>query len=98
MKVDHLTITHLVRMPENAVMEDGILYVSHRFGLAIHMCACGCRIQTVTPLNDIEHPKSGWSYKEEDGKPTLHPSIGNQQFPCKSHYWVTDGEIVWCPS
>lgn len=92
MKADHLVIVECERMPEHDKMEDGTLYLSRRFELAIHMCACGCRIQTVTP---IDKP-SGWTYTETGGRPTLHPSIGNQQFPCKSHYWVTDGKIVWC--
>lgn len=73
--------------------EPGILYISLRFRLAIHLCACGeCGIKTVTPLG----LPNGWDYTCEDGLVTLHPSIGNQQFPCKSHYWIKRNQIEWC--
>jgi hypothetical protein len=26
---------------------------------------------------------------------SLDPSIGNWQRPCRSHYWILDGEVVW---
>jgi hypothetical protein len=73
-------------------MSDGKLYYSEKYGTAIHRCACGCGIQTVTPI----HPITGWTIAIEGDKATLRPSIGNQQFPCKSHYWVTDGNIQHC--
>lgn len=79
-------------MPERELMEDGILYVSKKFELAIHTCACGCRTETVTPID--KH--FGWKYTESPAGPTLHPSIGNQNLPCKSHYWVQDGKVVPC--
>ena len=44
----------------------------------------------MTPLDPSE-----WSFKETNNKPTLYPSIGNWQIPCKSHYWITDGIIEW---
>jgi hypothetical protein len=30
-----------------------------------------------------------------DGKVSLHPSIGNWSFPCRSHYWIRGNEVVW---
>ena len=72
-------------------LEDGIIYVSHVFGTAIHNCACGCGSTTVTPLRG-----DGWHFVEIDGKVTLSPSIGNFSFPCKSHYFIRDGKIEWC--
>ncbi len=68
----------------------GILYVSQRFQVAAHLCACGCKSKVVTPLGDCE-----WEFTEKNGKPTLSPSIGNWQIPCRSHYWITNGEIIW---
>lgn len=76
-------------MPE--VLEQGVLYHSPKFKVAIHLCACGCGDKTVTPTG----PK-WWSLSLRDGRPTLYPSIGNQQFPCRSHYFLTDGKIIWC--
>ena len=88
-KTDQLTIQHVHYMPET--LEPHTLYVSNEYEIAIHLCACGCGIKTVTPIGG---PLS-WKYTETDGKATLHPSIGNQQFPCQSHYWIRDGKIVW---
>lgn len=99
MKTERLVVKEVERMGDRSKMEQGVLYLSRKFGIAIHLCACGeCKWETVTPLNEPEdEKKSGWDYSEGPNGPTLYPSIGNQQFPCKSHYWVTDGKIVWCP-
>lgn len=84
---------YIETMPEADAMVDGVLYVSMKYELAIHLCACGCGVQTVTPFHD---GTSGWTLTNNDNKITLRPSIGNQQFPCKSHYWITDNQIVRC--
>lgn len=70
--------------------EPGILYVSEEFGAAIHLCACGCGRKVSTPLRP---PR--WVLEETATGPTLHPSIGNWEFPCQSHYWIRGGRIVW---
>lgn len=93
MKTTHLKIKECVHIDEE--LQDGVLYVSRKYEIAIHLCACGCKTQTVTPIATVAGV-SGWSLTEGPNGPTLRPSIGNQQFPCKSHYWVTDGAIVWC--
>lgn len=71
-------------------LEEGFLYVSIEFGVAGHLCPCGCMNKIITPLGPTE-----WSFKEVNDKPTLYPSIGNWQLPCKSHYWITNGVIEW---
>ncbi len=71
-------------------LEEGILYVSKEFGVAGHLCPCGCKNKIITPIDPAE-----WSFKEVNNKPTLYPSIGNWQIPCKSHYWIIDGIIEW---
>lgn len=71
-------------------LEVGILYVSIEFGVAGHLCACGCGNKIITPLGETE-----WSFKNENDKPTLFPSIGNWQLPCKAHYWIERGKIHW---
>lgn len=88
MPLAKLIVERVNYMPES--LSSGVLYVSVAFRLAIHLCACGCGSKTVTPLGRGE-----WSLEETSPGPTLHPSIGNFQFPCRSHYWVRDGEIVW---
>ena len=78
-------------------LEQGVLYVSEEFELAIHLCACGwCKQKTVTPFKDFPNDR-GWTYtRDAEDRVTLHPSIGNFQMPCKSHYWVQGNKIVWC--
>jgi hypothetical protein len=76
------------QIPED--LDEGILYVSMRFGMVIHLCACGCGNQTVTPLGPTDYKLI------YDGETiTLHPSVGNWNFPCRSHYWVRRAKVVW---
>jgi hypothetical protein len=90
-RIHELKTVHVETMPKT--LEHGYIYVSLKFELAIHLCACGqCGVQTVTPFRDAT---SGWTYREENSKVSLSPSIGNWNFPCKSHYYVTDGKIQW---
>ena len=67
--------------------EENKLYISENYGkVAIHLCLCGCKNQTVTPLGGGEN----WDLvKEKNGKVSLIGSIGNFRFPCKSHYIIT---------
>lgn len=71
-------------------LKPGVLYVSEEFGTAAHLCASGCGLKVRTPIGPSE-----WSLEVTDSGPSLRPSIGNWQFPCQSHYWITRGEIVW---
>lgn len=82
-------------MPPYEEMREGVLYISIKYSVAIHLCACGCREKVVTGINTPEWRKDAWELSFNGG-PTLHPSIGNQKFPCRSHYWVKAGRIVWC--
>lgn len=90
--VDTLRTELVTFMPDT--LDPGVLYVSHEYGLTIHLCACGtCGQKTVTPL----HPVHGWELTiDAESRATLTPSIGNFQMPCKSHYFVTAGKVVWC--
>jgi len=93
------TVKQVEFMPENKDKEHGVLYVSKRFALAIHLCACGCGIPTVTPFDTEDTHKElkryCWDLTGTDDTITLQPSIGNQNFPCKSHYYITDNQIQW---
>lgn len=71
-------------------LSSGILYVSEEYAVAGHLCACGCGTKVIIPLGPAE-----WVFSEHDGRPTLSPSIGNWQLPCRSHYLITDGRIRW---
>jgi hypothetical protein len=71
-------------------LEPGLLYVSEEFGAALHLCACGCGSKVSTPLGP-----TAWTVAETPAGPSLHPSVGNWQLACKSHYWITSGNILW---
>src|SRR5689334_19148834 len=71
-------------------LEPGILYISRRYSTATHLCCCGCGLEVVTPLNAAK-----WQLVEKNGKVSLSPSIGNWNFPCQSHYWITEGRVQW---
>lgn len=84
-----LVTRDVVQMPDQ--LENGVLYVSREFELAIHLCACGCGGEGVTPFHD---GGSGWTLTPGPHGMTLHPSIGHQHWPCGSHYWIRDGEVT----
>lgn len=83
-----IRLQHVHYMPKD--LEAGVLYVSKEFGTAAHLCACGCGSKIRTPLGPTE-----WSLEETARGPTLYPSVGNWQQPCKSHYWIRNGQVVW---
>jgi hypothetical protein len=70
-------------------LEEGILYVSMQREVAVHLCASGCGKDVVTALGAGQ-----WSLLF-DGDVTLRPSIGNMDYECGSHYWITRGQIIW---
>ena len=70
------------------VIEEGILYVSNDYCTAIHKCICGCGNEVVTPLSPTD-----WEVAFDGKTITLSPSIGNWNFECKSHYWITRSRI-----
>lgn len=87
-KLTHIQLMRVHYVPK--VLEPGLLYVSEEFDAAVHLCACGCGSKVSTPLEP-----TGWSLHETDQGPSLRPSVGNWQLPCKSHYWIEGGRILW---
>jgi len=71
-------------------LEPEVLYVSKEFSTAAHLCACGCGAKIRTPLGPTD-----WQLTTSRRGPTLHPSIGNWQEPCQSHYIISAGEVIW---
>ncbi len=89
-KINELTPEYSEYIPNKK--EEGILYISEKYKVAIHLCACGCGIQTVTPLGAGE-----WTLSKNGDKVTLRPSIGNftGENPYHAHYYITDNKIEW---
>ena len=84
------TVKHEIveTIPES--LQEGIIYLSPKYKTAIHLCCCGCKQEVVTPLNPAD-----WSAKLTASGISLHPSIGNWSFACRSHYWIQNGKVQW---
>ena len=72
------------------VLQGNTLYVTAAVDVAGHLCACGCGREVITPISPTD-----WSISFDKQGPTLSPSIGNWAFPCRSHYFIWNGEVVW---
>ncbi len=66
------------------------LYVSMEYATVAHKCCCGCGLEVVTPLSPTD-----WKLSYDGVSVSLHPSIGNWSFPCRSHYWIDKGKVRW---
>jgi hypothetical protein len=86
--VNTIRLERVQYMPKE--LSPGILYISERYAVAGHLCACGCGNKVIVPLGPTE-----WSFTERQGLPSLWPSIGNWQLPCRSHYVIAQGRIDW---
>ena len=75
-------------IPES--LEANVLYVTTEGDVAGHLCACGCGREVITPLSPTD-----WSITVERRGVTVTPSIGNWAFPCRSHYFIWGGAVVW---
>lgn len=74
-------------------LEEKTLYVCMEFATAAHKCSCGCGREVITPLSPTD-----WKLIYDGRTVTLHPSIGNWSFPCRSHYWVRRNRVEWAPA
>lgn len=72
-----------------AQIEEGVLYVSFKYWTTAHKCGCGCGQKVVLRLS----PKH-WAITLNGDSVSMYPSVGNWQLPCKSHYWIEEGQIV----
>ncbi len=71
-------------------LEAAVLYVCIEFCTAVHLCACGCGSEVVTPLS-----RTDWSITFDGDSVSLNPSIGNWGFACRSHYFIRRGWVRW---
>ena len=73
-----------------ARLEPGLLYISMNYHTVLHLCACGCGEEVVTPLDPGE-----WQLIFDGKTVSLYPSIGNYRFPCRSHYYIRRNKVIW---
>lgn len=87
MKTKKLEHRFVEFIPEHK--KEGIIYISIDYCIAIHKCACGCGREVVTPLSPTD-----WQLMFDGETISLSPSIGNWNFPCRSHYWIKQNRII----
>ena len=73
-----------------ADLTQGKLYVSMLYATTVHLCACGCGNKVVLPLSPAE-----WQLYFDGESVSLAPSVGNWEYPCRSHYWIRANKIRW---
>lgn len=88
MAVKKITPVYVEFIPE--IIEEGKLYISEVYQTAIHKCCCGCGEEVVTPLSPVD-----WQLKKNMNRVSLRPSIGNWNYHCKSHYFITNNRVIW---
>ncbi|EPG6291769.1 DUF6527 family protein [Enterobacter cloacae] len=87
-KIDHITPIFVEFIPDD--VEPGKLYISETYQTAIHKCCCGCGEEVVTPLSPVD-----WKIKKDIHGVSLHPSIGNWNYKCRSHYIISNNKVIW---
>lgn len=87
-KLDRVTHRFVEFVP--AELEYGVLYISIEYATASHLCCCGCGMKVVTPLTPTD-----WKLVFNGEAVSLHPSIGNWGYKCRSHYWIRNGMVEW---
>lgn len=87
LRLNHITPHEVALAPKPLL--PGIIYISHNYRVALHMCCCGCGEKVVTPLSAAE-----WQVNLHNGQVSLYPSVGSGT-ACRSHYWIEEGRVVW---
>ena len=88
MRTENFTIQKIDLVPALSSMFPGILYYDKQSGLSFHKCACGC--------GDIIILEHNYKWNIDENTITISPSIGRMTAPCKSHYFIRNGKVVWC--
>lgn len=58
-------------------------------------CPCGCGYIVELPIINEANPR--WDFQiNPKNKISLYPSVSLNK-GCKSHFWVKEGKIIWCP-
>lgn len=91
MKAQRVTFEFVELMPP--ALEAGVVYISMPFATASHLCLCGCGEKVVTPFSPTD-----WKMTFDGDSISISPSIGNWDFVCKSHYWISNNNVHWAPA
>ncbi|MCP2024278.1 UNVERIFIED_ORG: hypothetical protein J2Y76_005193 [Pseudomonas reinekei] len=87
--IRHLSLEHRFVRNVPRELESGILYISMDYATAVHSCCCGCGERVVTPFTPTD-----WKMTFDGESISLHPSVGNWNQNCQSHYIVQRGRVL----
>lgn len=78
------------RIPKS--LSSGVVYHSEEYEIGALLCACGCghRVSLIVP--------DSHQVVSENGLATIRPSIAVCDAPCKSHYFISAGQVEWLPA
>lgn len=85
----HRTVEHRFVRNVPRELEPGVLYVSMEYATAVHSCCCGCGERVVTPFTPTD-----WQMTFDGESLSLHPSVGNWNQDCKSHYVIKRNQVI----
>ena len=88
MKVQIIRPEYVQQLPDHLV--EGVLYISEEFSLTAHKCCCGCGEDVFNKLG----PAKWQLTKVPNGTVSLHPSVGNWKYACRSHYFIRNNRVV----
>lgn len=83
-------------LPEYKDMEENKIYISEKYNSCSHKCLCGCGMETYMMFNRDGSTKHWDLVKENNGTISIIGSVGNYNFPCKSHYIITKNVANFC--
>ncbi|MER9594180.1 DUF6527 family protein [Mesorhizobium sp. M0244] len=70
-------------------LKNGMLYISMDYATSAHRCCSGCGEKVVTRFSPTD-----WKMTFDGEIISLHPSVGNWQLPCRSHYVIRAGRVI----
>ena len=85
----HLTLEHRFVHTVPRELDSGVLYISMDYATAVHLCCCGCGERVVTPFTPTD-----WRMTFDGEAISLHPSVGNWNQKCRSHYVIQRGRVL----
>ena len=71
-------------------LAENTIYIAMEYATAVHRCVCGCGNEVITPLSPTD-----WILQYDGVTISISPSIGNWNFPCRSHYWIRQSKVRW---
>ncbi|WP_024445134.1 DUF6527 family protein [Mycolicibacterium iranicum] len=78
-------------VPPYRHLEPSTLYVCIEYATTVHLCACGCGHEVVNALSPTD-----WRITFDGETVSLSPSANNSSLACASHYWIKQGQVLWC--